>query len=178
MNAIKRKDFSAIIWLIANTVSSEWEKIVAITEEALGSTLEEFFLCNLSYADCAAFSMGTGALINPGLGAAFAISRACFTNYEGKGKDTPKVERSASRQMKGSKKLKTGTIKFEETRSSKKGAEYKGDVSRLIRVSSLFFDSCNKCKFFYRKYGSLAADLRSGFAPPLCEAFMRLWDVD
>lgn len=178
VNAIKRKDFSAIIWLIANTVSSEWEKIVAITEEALGSTLEEFFLCNLSYADCAAFSMGTGALINPGLGAAFAISRACFTNYEGKGKDTPKVERSASKQMKGSKKLKTGTIKFEETRSSKKGIEYKGDVSRLIRISSLFFDSCNKCKFFYRKYGSLAADLRSGFAPPLCEAFMRLWDVD
>ena len=180
VSAIKRKDFSAIIWMLTNTVPSEWEKIVAITEETFGSTLDEFFLSNLPYADCVAFSLGSSALINPSLGAAFAISRACFTNCDVKvrEKETSKMERSASRPIKGTKKLKTGTIKLEEPRSSKKGAEHKGDVPRLIRISSLFFDSCNKCKFFYHKYGSLAADLRSGFASPLCDAFMRLWNVD
>lgn len=184
VSAIKRKDFSAIIWLLANTVPSEWEKIVAITEETIGSTLDEFFLSNLSYADCIAFSLGSNSLINPSLGAAFVVSRACFISYEDKGKgkgkekDTPKLERSSSRLKKSLKKSQTGTIKLDDTHSSKKNTEHKGDLSRMIRVSSLFFDTCNKCKFFYRKYGSLAADLRTGFSSPVCEAFLRLWNAN
>lgn len=184
VSAINRKDFSAIIWLLANTVSSEWEKIVAITEDTLGSTLDEFFSSTLSYADYIAFCLGSSSLINPSLGAAFLVSRACFINYEDKSKekstakDTPKLERSSSRLKKSLKKSQTGTIKLDDIRSSKKGTEHKGDLFRIIRISSLFFDTCNKCKLFYRKYGSLAADLRSGFSSPLCEAFLRLWNVD